>query len=402
MSSPNFIHSVLNGMKSSTSHFAHMFNFADATSTPEISQEKGHRSKLQGDALAVATQLSGQILHTPDFVKTLASWPTDTNKHIEEIEVLVDEYLERIITSDTKLKALKQADFAKLISLWYPDAEWPELKVATAYTVWIFVWDDEVDAGDIFEEHLAHEYYRKSIAYSHYILGLDKHSTNGTGTVAPGPNMALFADFGCVLKERADIHQRQRFFDNLKDFMEKVGIEHSYRLSGAMPTLNDYMTIRMGSVGCTPQIALTDFILRIRLPESIMRCDAMVVLWEETTRLCIVLNDIYSAQKEMAQGSLLNIVPVIFHDIRDENQNRLDVVSQRLDVMLKDAMTKFEVTARELNDMAPPGSQLNEYILKFVKWCRYYVTACLYWTLESRRYGMTTCANADGTLSIPF
>ncbi|KAI0972277.1 terpenoid synthase [Xylaria arbuscula] len=395
-------HSILDRLKNFTSHCIHMFNSSNATGSSQTSREHGHESKLQGDALAVATQLSGQTFRTPDFVKALATWPTDTNKHINEIETLVDEYLERVVTCEKKLTTLKQADFAKLISLWYPDAEWPELKVATAYTVWIFVWDDEIDAGDILEENLVHAYYRKSISYAHYILGLDKHSANGTDAVAPGPNMALFADFGCVLQEKADIQQRQRFFDNIKDFMEKVGIEHSYRLSGTIPSISDYMAIRMGSVGCTPQIALTDFILKIRLPESIMCCDTMTVLWEETTRLCIVLNDIYSAKKEMAQGSLLNIVPVIFHDIKDENRNHLDVVSQRLDIMLKDAMMKFEATARELGDMAPTDSQLNEDILEFIKWCRYYVTACLYWTLESRRYGMTTCTNADGTLSIPF
>ncbi|KAK5629267.1 hypothetical protein RRF57_004982 [Xylaria bambusicola] len=65
-------------------------------------------------------------------------------------------------------------------------------------------------------------------------------------------------------------------------------------------------------------------------------------------------------------------------------------------------MEKFEIAARELEDMAPHFSQLKEDILKIVKWCRYYVTACLYWTLEPRRYGMMKCANNDGTLSLPL
>ncbi|KAI0513126.1 isoprenoid synthase domain-containing protein [Xylaria bambusicola] len=368
---------------------------------------KGHISQLQGDALTVATQLHGQILHALNFVSTLAAWPTGANKHIKEIEILVDEYLERTVVNEKKLEALKQADFAKLISLWYPDAQWPELKVATAYTVlWIFVWDDEVDTGGLADESLAQEYYQNSIAYARYILGLDEHfhTTNGDANVVipPHTNMTLFVDFGSVLREKTDIQQRQRFFDNLKDFKEQVGVEHSYRISGSMPSLSDYMVIRMGSVGCTPQIALTDFMLRIRLPESVMGCDAMTALWGQTTRICIVLNDLYSAQKEMAQGSLLNIVPIIFHDIKDTGQKCLSMISQELDRILRDAMEKFELAARELEYMAPRRSQLNEDILKFVKWCRYYVMACLHWTLESHRYGMIKCTNADGTLSIPF
>ncbi|KAI1425314.1 terpenoid synthase [Xylaria sp. FL1777] len=393
---PNFIHNILARPKNFVSDFAHLTGASQALKT------KCHRSKLQGDALAVATQLSGQTLRTPDFVKALAAWPTDTNKHIREIETLVAEYLERIVTDERKLEALKQADFAKLISLCYPDTEWPELKVATAYTVWIFVWDDEVNASGIVDEYLAQEYYRKSITYARYILGFSKHTANATDVVAPHPNMALFADFGSILQERIDIRQRQRFFDHIMDFMEKVVIEHRHRLSGTMPTLSDYMIIRLGSVGCTPQIAIADFILKIRLPEYIMGCDAMTALWEQTSRICLVLNDLCSVQKQIVQGSLLNIVPVIFHDIKDENQKSLDVVSQRLNGMLEDAMMMFKIAAQELSNVAAPNSQLKDDIHKFVKWCRYYVTASLYWSLESRRYGMMKYTNADGTLSIPL
>ncbi|KAK5629266.1 hypothetical protein RRF57_004981 [Xylaria bambusicola] len=221
-------------------------------------REKDHISQFQSDALTVATELSSKILHAPNPVRTLAAWATDTNKYIEEVQVLVNEYLERIVVNETKLEARKQADFARLISLFYPDAEWPELKVAAAYTVWIFVWDDEVDTGDI---------YRESIAYARFTLGPDDHISTANGdtnvVIPPHRNMTLFADFGSVLLWKIDIQQRQRFFDNFGDFMERFHLEDQ--------------TSRV-----------------------ITGCDVMTALWkEETTRICIVLNDLYSAQKEM-------------------------------------------------------------------------------------------------------
>ncbi|KAI0522057.1 terpenoid synthase [Xylaria bambusicola] len=355
-------------------------------------------SNLHGSALAIATQLNGKVLHLSDLTKVFASWPTATNKHVRELETLVDSLLERVVTNERKLKALKQADFARLMSLWYPDAEWPELLVATAYSVWIFVWDDEIDAGDTDaanHEELAQAYYKQSLAYIHSQLGLDKDQKDDIE--APHQNMALFADVGRGLLKATDTQQRQRFFDELENFMLQVGVEHSHRMAGTMPTTDEYMEIRSGSVGCAPQIAITDYMLKIRLPETIMECAVMRSLWRETVYICLILNDVYSVQKEILQGSLLNIVPVIFHNMK---RGEMDAVSRDLDVTLKESMERFEAAAEEFRAMAPEDSELHGNILNYIKWCRYFITGVLYWSLESRRYGMAKCINADGTLSI--
>ncbi|GAW19686.1 hypothetical protein ANO14919_091750 [Xylariales sp. No.14919] len=357
-------------------------------------------SHLQGDASAVASQLHGKTLHLSDLTKAFASWPTATNKYTRELEELVDTMLERVVTNERKLKALKQAGFAHLMALWYPDAEWPELVVATAYSLWIFVWDDEIDGGDTEEstnEELAQAYYRKSLAYIHSILGLDD---SGQGDVeAPHQNMKLFADVGHPVRKATDIQQRQRFFGELENFMLQVGVEHSHRMAGSIPTTEEYMNIRSGSVGCGPQIALTDYMLNIRLPETVMECAAMKALWRETIYICLILNDVYSVQKEIAQGSLLNIVPVMFKNMKLD-QKSIEAVSKDLDVALKETMERFEDAADALGKIAPEDAELHGNILDFIKWCRYFTTGVLYWSLESRRYGMAKCINPDGTLSI--
>ncbi|KAI1827568.1 terpenoid synthase [Xylaria intraflava] len=358
-------------------------------------------SGLHGDALAVATQLDGKILHLSDLTKVFASWPTATNKHVEQLGALVDSLLERIVTNERKLKALKQADFARLMSLWYPDAEWEELKVATAYSVWIFVWDDEIDAGDTdaaTNEELAQAYYKQSLAYIHHMLGLSGDDLEEIA--APHQNMALFADVGRGVRKATDVQQRQRFFDELENFMLQVGVEHSHRMAGSIPTTEEYMSIRSGSVGCGPQIAITDYMLSMRLPESIMEGAAMKSLWKETIYICLILNDVYSVQKEIVQGSLLNIVPVMFKNMSPAEQGNMKAVSRNLDIALKGTMDRFEAAAAELDTTTAHDGQLHDNTLEYIKWCRYFITGVLYWSLESRRYGMAKCVNPDGTLSI--
>jgi hypothetical protein len=75
---------------------------------------------------------------------------------------------------------------------------------------------------------------------------------------APHQNMKLFMDVGRDLNESTDVIQRARFLRELENFMVFVGIEHSYRLKGDIPTVERYLEVRSGSVGCAPQIALTE------------------------------------------------------------------------------------------------------------------------------------------------
>ncbi|KAH9992376.1 terpenoid synthase [Xylariaceae sp. FL0662B] len=353
---------------------------------------------LVGDALLLSSQLKGQNFHLPDLWKDFEGWPMATNKHAEQLEGLVNSMLERIITNEKKLKALKQADFGRLMSLWYPDSEWEELVIAAAYSVWIFVWDDEVDAGDTdvsTDEEKARTYYKKSLGCVQRLLGL---SEDDADEKIPH-NMALFADVGRGVRDSTDVEQRQRFFRELENFMLQVGIEHGHRMRGSIPTTDKYLEIRSGSVGCGPQIALTEYMLKIRLPESLMESAAMKSLWKETIVICLILNDVFSVQKEIAQNSYFNLVPVMFKNC-DPKEQHLDTVTRELEELLQGTMGRFEEAATSLLEATSSDAQLNKNIQDYIKWCRYFTTGVLQWSLESRRYGMAECRNKDGSLDI--
>jgi hypothetical protein len=86
--------------------------------SPHSPTEQTHSEPgLHGEALVLARQIDGKNFHLPDLRKVFEGWPMATNPHEKRLEVLVDQLLERIITDQRKLKALKQANFAQLISL---------------------------------------------------------------------------------------------------------------------------------------------------------------------------------------------------------------------------------------------------------------------------------------------
>lgn len=78
--------------------------------------EQRHGAGLHNEALTLATQLAGKTFLIPDLHKIFAAWPIKANPEMERLRVLVDEMLERIITDERKLKALKKADFGQLMA----------------------------------------------------------------------------------------------------------------------------------------------------------------------------------------------------------------------------------------------------------------------------------------------
>jgi hypothetical protein len=112
----NIARVVRSAVKSSFFHHVDPTENQNAETTAS-SEQTPTPSQLHGEALSVATQLHGKRLHLSDLTKAFASWPTATNKYAYELEALVNSLLERIVTNERKLKALKQADFGRLMAL---------------------------------------------------------------------------------------------------------------------------------------------------------------------------------------------------------------------------------------------------------------------------------------------
>lgn len=72
---------------------------------------------IRGDALMLAAKLKDKELYIPDLWKTFSAWPVKENKHLDRLRCLVDQTLERVITDERKLRALKKADFGLLLAL---------------------------------------------------------------------------------------------------------------------------------------------------------------------------------------------------------------------------------------------------------------------------------------------
>ncbi|KAJ6015128.1 isoprenoid synthase domain-containing protein [Penicillium herquei] len=278
----------------------------------------------------------------------------------------------------------------------------------TAFLIWIFIWDDEVDTNDTLissDAKRVRAYSQQSMKYIRQELGLPANRENGKSIEDTKikidqihPNMILFSEVGRMLVSGTDIAQRERFYDELVDYIDCVEAEHSFRLRGAIPTTEEYMRFRTGSVACRAFILLTEwvdiphqqfgtkpanyfsFMLKFRLPEATIDSAAMQSLWNESTTLGYVLNDLYSVQKEIG-------LEKVTHDIM---------------AMIRESMETFEAAAECLEKSTGGDAQLSSHIASFIQACRYFTTGPVAWYCETPRYGMAECSGQDASANFVF
>ncbi|KAJ7646599.1 isoprenoid synthase domain-containing protein [Roridomyces roridus] len=352
------------------------------------------------DVDAETRALNGKTLFIPSIPRIFATWPSASSRHERHLRQYVDVLLESVVQNPTKLAGMKQADFSNQIALWCPSAEWEQLMLVTAFTLWLWIWDDEVDEGITIVSRNgdeAREYYAQSREYMQQCLGLKVKPPGSNASIHP--NMRLFSLVGDASCKSTDKIQRTRFYKELDHYMTMVEVEHELRVGGLIPDTGEYLKVRLGSAGVLLLVAITGYILRIRLPESIMTSKAMRAIWEETTVINMTMNDIYSCPKEIAQHSLMNIIPVLWMNMPPEEQS-LEAVAAECIKIMAEAKARFEAAAKDLDVICADDSVLRKDTANFVQWCRYFSTGVMYWSMGTQRYGIKSCVREDGTIEL--
>jgi hypothetical protein len=89
------------------------------------------------------------------------------------MKVLIEHF--RLVKEPKKLAKMKAADLALIASCWYPQAPCAELRILTLLSIWLFLWDDEIDEStgkhiDNFES--AQTYRKETLDFTQHSLGL--------------------------------------------------------------------------------------------------------------------------------------------------------------------------------------------------------------------------------------
>lgn len=296
----------------------------------------------------IATSLKGQSLRIPNLRQLFQSWPeAKTNIHHQSsIAPLVDSTIRRIATIQPSVERRLQDDLGLLTCLWYPTAGEPQLRALALFTVWMVCWDDEVDAneGDLAGDlSRADEWRQKTLEELKRALGL---SSELTSTATDAVN-AVLSDLATNLEGRFTTAQRERVFNQVRFFIQSCAAEQKLRLANIVPNYDDYMTVRLGTVGGGLLCSFVDYAQQIDLPERIATSSHREAIDTQVSVLLALMNDLLSLKKELRTGCVINAVVALLRD-----EKKLDDVVVDVQDKLKDAVIAFDKAAVKLLDEA--------------------------------------------------
>ncbi|KAL8364730.1 hypothetical protein RB595_003829 [Gaeumannomyces hyphopodioides] len=397
--------------------------------------------------LKALAKLKGRTLHVPDPSPWYSDMPSGFDRHYARLVPKVDEILASLIPDPKALKKAKGIDVTHLTCVLFPVAEWDVLLIFAHYTVWIFLWDDEIDrglpglhgnangdgAGPILPPTIASDlglgnaYRAQSLRYIGHHLGIHEDpaedgavaagarcrcweslGTDGHGElVPPTPASGLYVFIGRELRARCDAGEIRRFWDQIRGYAAATAVEQAQRLSGRFPSLEEYWRMRYCGGGALIHAAL-----------ALMRCgnnatvslndlsepiqNQVDIMLDEFNKNILVSNDIFSLKKELAEGTIVSVFTIALAEA--------DVAGgDHAQQILAEAVIKFEETTRaaveaagairrQAQHAAAPGHA--ESAAAFASSLEVMLHGFLKWTLHTNRYGMKGLVQPDGSIII--
>ncbi|KAF4629893.1 hypothetical protein G7Y89_g8253 [Cudoniella acicularis] len=324
-----------------------------------------------------------------DLLTIFEGWQRGCNPHWKSLVPIVNEKLESIITEPKKLEKLKTADFALFASCWWPQSDLSQLTILAFLSIWLFVWDDEIDesTGSLTDNLTAAQAFRaETVLFLEHCLGL---STWEDSWHEPGPIISSFKPIGDAISSVYNIDQRRNFMKEIIFFMEMSEIEQRRRLSPELPTIGEYWECRMGTSAVGVCIAMLEF--------SCQFCSFATpwerrFLWDKTNVIISLTNDLLSLKKEIELGCVDSLVPIAA--AADGNPQRAidEAVAAlyNLKACFDEEIKTFLVT--------PTLQGQEKWTREFIKLCQFNCTGNLTWSLSTKRYNVKEYIQGDGTI----
>ncbi|KAM7189240.1 Isoprenoid synthase domain containing protein [Naviculisporaceae sp. PSN 640] len=351
-------------------------------------------------------QLKGQTLRLPNLSEFYSQWPNRISPHYEDLRQIIDDKINEWIPDErVRIKAHK-IDLPFFCAVWYPGSALDRLEFLAWYSLWLFLWDDDVedlaipisrDISTSVELQKVQWLHKHALEYIRFHLGLCDESTPEPQT--PTKYCTLFKHAGAPMRKGASLAERGRFFEAIKEYMDCVEVECDYVLGKRLPSLQEYWETRLGTSSVNTYSAFGEFMGNCQIPPHLFDTQDMHSLWFEINRHIVAMNDLASLKKEMSGQALHSLVPVIINETGCD----LDTAAGSVIETLRISGENLDKTADGLlalaeKDGSDARASVEAYLYSF--WTS--MTGSYWWSLSCPRYGVGKYLQQDGSLVIPL
>lgn len=246
----------------------------------------------------------------------------------------------------TKFRAL---GYGRIMATLCPYAQLRGLALITDWNSFFFITDDQqnlaitTDRAGFYEDLLAT--MRKVIADDRAPTAHDRH-----------PLVVALRDLLHRTIPGRPEYWVARLRGDLDRWLTGHLAENAYRVSGTVPTVDDYISVRQDASTVLPTLDLVEMVEGATVPTALHRMPQYQTLVLGTADIMCWINDIHSLHME--QGDPINFVTVLDHHQHLGVQNAIDAVAARIAARVEDHLAAAKELPRVMDRLGvAPGAQ---------------------------------------------
>ncbi|KAF8811256.1 terpenoid synthase [Phlegmacium glaucopus] len=313
----------------------------------------------------------------PDLVSH-CTFPLSYNANGDEIAKQSVEWLDANCPdfNAKQRRALRGLQAGELAAYCYPTAPPERLRVVSDVMNYFFYLDNISDGMMTRETDVLADVVMNALWFP------DKYMpTNGAGKEQPTVELIpgkLARDFWGRCIPDCGPGAQARFKEALELCFEALNMEIRARNQGIVPDLGTFLGIRRHTSGCNPCLALIEYTLDIDLPDFVFDHPVIQALNQATNNFATWSNDIFSYNKEQAQGDTHNMIYILMkyhgHDLQSAVDHVGGLCMQSVDTFYAN---------KELPSWSP---EIDDMVARYVRGLQDWVVGTLHWSFQTHRY----------------
>lgn len=302
-------------------------------------------------------------------------FPSAINPHYEAAYQHTLEWVRsfNIVTDESVYQRWRAINFSGWAARVYPHAPLEVLEICSDFTVWSFLADDELEEAGISKRPES-----LPLVQARYLDILKGAELTDSDT--------LLARALRDIRQRLLQHARSEwmlcFTAHIEDFFKGVLWEALNHSQGIRPDVATYIQIRELTIGSGLFFSLLHLTARLALPSEVMEHPMVKRLNLVANHIVGWMNDICSAEKEIREGSVHNLVVALQHQYQIPLQEAFERAAELHDAQVR---TFIELSAH----LPSFGAEIDANLQRYLSGLRFMMRGSLDWCLQSGRYWHT-------------